>query len=771
MATRILRSDAPAIAQVTRLTAPEGSGEISLTVLGSGKYLTFSEWDATAIVVAWNNSAWPEFAEARASANGTDVLLTSKTAGRPFYVAATVRGTSFGNEIQALIPVNVSGGSAIGEWFGQETAEFDPLTTDAADLKTLFEALPGGIVASNELTWTGPNGGPWTVSFGGRYAEQNVPPIEIHSVDLTGGLSAQNEKQKLVLNDPVPAVAFQLRRSDTLQTSSTLSTLPITHADVQAALAEIGYTTTCTGGPLSGSGSSVEQEMNYFAGIYHGSTLRSFNTNGDGMGPIGNVSGELSVGLLQFASTLAQGTVITSAVLKPLFVNGYDPIPGVVVKAEASDNAAWPANAAAASAAALTTASTTFNITSGGPYTIDVTGIVQELFNRPGWADGHKMLFHFIPPPTTHTAQMLLTAGGANPLVRIYLEITVDGEVITIEWTGSDATKDIPLLLVVPTGLYTNAPHIIPVQDGHPAQDAAVIVETIQQGGEAIVIRDDVRSRGPNHYDDPLNWNCDDGTFWVPEDTDNAYADSGRVDLLYGLNQRSGFIAIPTLNQLRLTDVHHFWVGQAVRLVTTNTLPGGLAVATTYYIATIDGPYVRLSATRGGAPVTVTTVGTGVHTMGVKLAYLETQSRWTGKLGLPRNNAIGTSYFEYRERSLTIWCDKIKVGTGDGGGSSRINLDTGTLPTSLQAINSGGSIESGVNAVLWKGSNAANEVEALGADLGIAIFPEETTVCDVIKQRGGTLTLGRGVDAAALDATSGSRKILGARIAGDIISN
>ena len=144
MATRLLRSDAPAIAQVTRLSAPEGSGEISLTVLGSGKYLTFPEWDAPAIVVAWNSISWPEFAEMRAAANGVDVLLTAKTAGRPTYISATVRGSSFGNEIQALIPVHVSGGHAVAEWFGQETSSFVPTTTTAANLKTCSKRCPVG---------------------------------------------------------------------------------------------------------------------------------------------------------------------------------------------------------------------------------------------------------------------------------------------------------------------------------------------------------------------------------------------------------------------------------------------------------------------------------------------------------------------------------------------------------------------------------------------------------------------------------------------------
>lgn len=775
MAVRILRSDAPAVAQVTRLSEPDSVGEIKLTILGSGKFLTFASWNATAVAAAWNACPYPEFKEARASVLGLDVLLTAVTAGRPFYVSATISGNQFGNEVQTITPVFVTDGTAVASWLGQATGSFDLMTATADDLKTLFEALAGGIVEEDELTWSGPVGGPWRVEFGGRYAEQNVPLITITTTDIEGGVTAQNEVQRLLPGTAGTGTQFAFRRSDTLQTSGTL-TIPVTASQVHTAMSAISYETVCTGGPVGSAEAAVETEIPTTSGSYSTEGVQQpfgiVTACPIGLNPQ-DAGGVLWNGLQLFPVNQAQGATIASATLKLMCGASSQNIAGVTLRAAKVANASFPSTPAAAAGNTLTTASVTFDIPavpSAGPIAaveVDVTPIVQEIVNQGAWGAGHSILFYEITPPTTRLALYFAAGSGKLPT----LTIVTGASPIDIEWTGDDAETDIPQLIIVPEGGYAGAPNVITIKDGHAARVAGVDVETAVAGGEAITIRDDQRSRGPNHFDDPLNWECDDGSFKVLDYGDSAFIESGRVDLLYGLNQRSGFIALTAPNKLRLIDVHHFWVGQAVRVITTGTLPGGLSAATTYFIVSIDGPYVQLATSIDGEPVTLTNAGTGNHVVGVKLALLEIQGRWSGKLGLPRTNAVGISYFEYRERYLGIWADRIKIGTGDGSGSSRMNIDTGTLPVSLQAIASGGQIESGVNAVLWRGTNEDNEIEALGADVGIAIFPEESASFDVLKQRGGTVTIGRNVTGNELDATSGSRKILGARIAGDIISN
>jgi hypothetical protein len=778
---RMLRGDAPPVAQITRLRQPQAIGAVALTILSSGKFLTFPGWDPNAIAAAWNACTYPEFLEATASVDGSDVLLTSKLAGRPFYVSASLGGNPFGNETQTITPVNVTGGTAICTWQGQATASFSPLTTSAANLKTLFEALANGVVQANELTWSGPVGGPWTVTFGGRYTEQNVSLISINQTSLTGGIAAQDEKERLSLPPfCVDPVTFSLRRPDTLQTPTTLAT-PLLASAVQSALTAIGYTTTCTGGPLEAGGQTSETDAVYQFGRFNATAVTDNTANYTS--PIGLVPTEASEStmLMLCHCGLANGQTIDVATLRIWFVpdgSADSPaIPGCTIKAVKVANASWPATAAAI-ANTLTTAAANFDIPYvpvnpgiGSAVFVDVTAVVQEIVNQGGWSAGHAILFYVIPPPTTNYATISSVAGGVYTLPRVVIETSTGGAPIVIEWTGGNAATDIPQLIVVPSGGYTSSPVIDTIQNGHPAAPPLLVVAVTVAGGEAIAIRDDARSRGPNHYDDPLNWESDDTTFSVPEDGNALFVESGKVDLLYGLKQRSQFIALPASNRLRVTDVHHLWVGLAVQVVTTVTLPTGLAAATRYYVVAIDGPYIQLSATRGGAPVTVSDAGTGIHTLGIRLISAEIQARWSGKLGLPRLNTNNATYFEYRERFLTIWCDAIKLGSGNGSGSNRQNFDTGIFQTKLQAITSGGSIETGVNAVLWKGTNAANELESITADLGVAIFPEETASFDKLIQRGGTCTLGRGVTGNTIDKTAGSITKLGCVIGGQVFEN
>ena len=54
--------------------------------------------------------------------------------------------------------------------------------------------------------------------------------------------------------------------------------------------------------------------------------------------------------------------------------------------------------------------------------------------------------------------------------------------------------------------------------------------------------------------------------------------------------------------------------GTYVILTTATTLPAGLAAATAYYMVDSSGKKCRLSLTHGGAAVSITDAGTGVHT-------------------------------------------------------------------------------------------------------------------------------------------------------------
>lgn len=67
-------------------------------------------------------------------------------------------------------------------------------------------------------------------------------------------------------------------------------------------------------------------------------------------------------------------------------------------------------------------------------------------------------------------------------------------------------------------------------------------------------------------------------------------------------------------NQLNATD-HELSNGSIVRLTTTGTLPGGLATGTNYFVVNRTEDALELSATSGGSPITLTTNGSGTHTV------------------------------------------------------------------------------------------------------------------------------------------------------------
>ena len=776
MSKCMFRGDALEAAQVTRLEPPTVSGEISLTITGSNKFITLAAWDAGDIAEAWNACLYPEFKEATASVDGEDVLLTSTLAGRPFYVSATVNGEGFANEVQYIIPVNnVTGDTITASWNGETTAIFDPTDTDGDELQDLFEAFAS--LAVGDVIVTGDVGGPWRVEFTGKYAGQDVPLITIDKTNLTGGTAAQNEIQRLSLSGASTEVTFALQRPDTEDITIDLTT-PITAAELEAAIESLGYEVTCTGGDLTSGGPSPINGTLTHDGYYSEDEAIFSETR--------SVIGRRFDGsfyryentLLRFTLPVDQGaTILNAAVSLRSFAGGT--IHGTI-RAHASDDAAWPASAAAAHGAALGSEAVPFIFIAGGWDTIDITPIIQQVVDRVGFVKNNHIVLQLLNDGTSTYGEFFTSeappAGTYSPTLQVTTDDDATSTPIDIEWVGGDAATDIPQLVVVGS-TYIPAPLVSTIQNGRPAVDPDIEVEVLVAGGDQIRIRDDVRSRGPNHWDDPINWITEEGDLGVPGRLDKVFIESNRVDLMYGLGQRLGFVAQPLTNQLRLvTGRAIFWNGQKVEVRTSAAdLPAGLAINTTYYVINVDGPYLQLSLTEDGPAVDITDAGTGTHLIGVNFEKIEIESRYTGKHGLPRRNT-GGDYWEYRERSLACWLvaptgtkPNIRIGQGTGGGSSRIMLETGVGSIYLQLVASSGSVESGVPAVQWRGTRADGQlikVEILGGEFGTAIFPEESSIIDQLIQRSGSMLLGRDVTIYDIDATGGSRVSLGATIEG-----
>jgi hypothetical protein len=83
---------------------------------------------------------------------------------------------------------------------------------------------------------------------------------------------------------------------------------------------------------------------------------------------------------------------------------------------------------------------------------------------------------------------------------------------------------------------------------------------------------------------------------------------------------------------LLTTTSHGLVADTPVRFATTNTLPGGLSLATTYYVIAsgLTSDDFKISATLGGGTVDITSPGTGVHSWSRYLTTEEQEqvTRW-----------------------------------------------------------------------------------------------------------------------------------------------
>lgn len=132
---------------------------------------------------------------------------------------------------------------------------------------------------------------------------------------------------------------------------------------------------------------------------------------------------------------------------------------------------------------------------------------------------------------------------------------------------------------------------------------------------------------------------------------------------------------------------------------------------------------------------------------------LRIDSSYIGTIGLPLYSDSG--YWEYRARYLRI-CDVgdaspsiITIGSGDGRGSGRINLDTGTAQITMTVYNTGAALDENTPALVWKGTHASNVIRGYKGNVGVAAFPGETAVIsaltmDYVSNKAADFTLDTG---------------------------
>lgn len=119
---------------------------------------------------------------------------------------------------------------------------------------------------------------------------------------------------------------------------------------------------------------------------------------------------------------------------------------------------------------------------------------------------------------------------------------------------------------------------------------------------------------------------------------------------------------------------------------------------------------------------------------------------FTGDVGLPEintdNTGTGKSYREYRGKYLVTDDDggatcTAYLETGSGQGSGRFRWDAGAGKSIVNVFGKGSRKESAVPCILFKGTNAANEMHNLAGDVGIAFYPGESAVIVTLRNGDG----------------------------------
>lgn len=141
----------------------------------------------------------------------------------------------------------------------------------------------------------------------------------------------------------------------------------------------------------------------------------------------------------------------------------------------------------------------------------------------------------------------------------------------------------------------------------------------------------------------------------------------------------------------------------------------------------------------------------------IVLALLDIRADFTGQIGLPAINSDGTSYYEYRAKSLAIGATELRIGDGNGAGSPGIRLDLGSGQTLAQVLKTGNSSDQDYGAVQLVGTHANNELRVFGGTVDIAMGPGEVATFETITASAGTVRCGSGVTLTDVEANGNAQ--------------
>ena len=211
--------------------------------------------------------------------------------------------------------------------------------------------------------------------------------------------------------------------------------------------------------------------------------------------------------------------------------------------------------------------------------------------------------------------------------------------------------------------------------------------------------------------------------------------------------------------------------GAGKPVTVTGTVSGGTGTQTPAAVTANSGPNVWdiIANWTTAIPVATDTISFDNSSIsalydlsqaGATLAAGNILQSYTGDIGLPKTNNDGLPYTEYRPDYLALDCSSWVIGTGPGLGSRRLKINSGTVQTAVVINNTGTPAEFGLEAFLWKGTNANNTMVVRGnASVGVAVFGFETATLTTLTVDSGNVRIGSGVTLNTVVVNGGNVEI------------
>lgn len=684
MASLVWRGDAQARAQVDTLTPSNVEIGDIFTVTINRKDISVTATAATvanvvALLVAaigQYNNAIEEFKEVSASSGTTDgevthVVVTGKTDGTPFTMTtSTTDAGNFDVEIETV----TEGSAAVNEkqrvvlpgppTGGTFTLTFDGQTTaataynaSAATVVARLEALSN--IAAGDVSVTLNGTGDWTVEFIQNFAGVDVPLMTGSGSSLTGGgsITTATTTQGAAGTNEVQTVA--------VLNSTTNWTINFRGQFMQSVVS-----------PSASSAAQIQTALESLSTIGYGNIAVS--KTDDGTTTTFTLTFVGALGLQDVDECTSSGGTVTTVTEGSS--TGINEVQTVRIN----------------------------NAPTGGTFTLTYSGQTTAAIPYNETAVNLQAALVALSNIAAAPDDVSVARSGSGTLAAPYI--------YTITFQNLLGSKDVSQITANPASLTGGAVNVSTVQEAAAAVNEVETVTVSGASGGTFTLTFNAETTGAIAY------NASAATVQaaleglatpVPGDFSVAGADGGPWSVTFTGAYAATDVTEMTGDGTNLTGGGSQTLTQAT--TTTATGPNNVNDSENYSTGAlpVNGDTLIVDDPNAGDMLWNLSALSAVT-----LAKLVVRQSFSKRIGLFDHNG---SYYEYRAVEFTIGATSIEVGNGDGSGPTLVRLNTGSVATAIEVLNSGRSVDDSLKAVTWKGTHASNTAEILGGQFAAAI--------------------------------------------------